>query len=57
MSVFFSVFLFCVDRDLAMGRSPVQGIVLKYLKGFILSDVNSESEQTRAPNLWNVKVK
>jgi hypothetical protein len=33
-----------------MSRSPVQGVLPKYLKTFIVSKVNSESEQVRGPN-------
>jgi hypothetical protein len=36
-----------IDSGLAMGRSPVEGIVAKCLKGFIASGVNSELEQAR----------
>jgi hypothetical protein len=36
-----------VGRDLAMGRSPFQGVLPKYLKVLIISEVNSESEQRR----------
>jgi hypothetical protein len=37
-----------------MGRSPVQGIAPKRLIGFIVSEVNSESEQIRGSNAWGV---
>jgi len=37
MYAFFSVMLFCVGRRFATDRSPVQGVQLKCLKGFILS--------------------
>lgn len=39
-----------VFRVLEMGRSPVQGIFPKCLRGFILSEVNSEPVQARGPN-------
>jgi hypothetical protein len=45
MSAIFCVVLSWVHRSLAMGRSPVQGILPKYLKGFTVSKVHSESEQ------------
>jgi hypothetical protein len=35
---------------LAMNRSLVQGVLPNCLKGFILSEVYSESEQARGPN-------
>jgi len=46
----FSVGLFHVGRGIAMGRSPVQGVLPKCLNVFIVLEVNSESEQTRGPN-------
>jgi hypothetical protein len=33
-----------------MVRSPVQGVLPKCLKGFIVSEVNSESEQAKRPD-------
>jgi hypothetical protein len=42
-----------VCTDPAMGRSPIQGALPKWLKGFIVSKVNSDSEQTEGPNTWN----
>jgi hypothetical protein len=36
-----------------MGLSPVQGVLPKRLKGFIVSEVNSKSEQIRGPNPLN----
>lgn len=41
--------VFCaafVGRGLAMGWSPVQGIIKKRLEGFIISEVNCESEKS-----------
>jgi len=46
---------FCVGRDLPRGDPPVKGVIPKCLKGFILSEVNSESGQDREPNPWNVQ--
>jgi len=34
-----------------MGRSSAQGVLLKYLKRFKISEVNSELEQARGSNL------
>jgi hypothetical protein len=51
MSMLFCVVLSCVGRGLAVGCSPVQVVLPKYLKGFIVSEVNSESEQFRGPDL------
>jgi hypothetical protein len=34
-----------------MGEFPVQGVLPKCLKGFILSEVNSDAEQAREPKL------
>jgi hypothetical protein len=50
MSAFFSVVLLYVDRGLATGRSPVQGVLSKYLKGFVVSQVNSDSGKVTGPN-------
>jgi hypothetical protein len=50
MCAFFCVVLSCVDRGLAVGRSPVQGVLPKCLKEFIVSEVNSALEQAREPN-------
>jgi hypothetical protein len=49
--VSFFVALFSVSRGLTMGRSPVQGVLPKCLKRFIVSEVHFESEQARGPNL------
>jgi hypothetical protein len=38
-----------------MGRSLVQGALLKCLKGFIVSEVKSDSERARGPNPWNIQ--
>jgi hypothetical protein len=47
---FSCVVLSCVSRSFAMGRSPAQGILPKYINGFKASEVNSEMEQVRGPN-------
>jgi hypothetical protein len=47
MSAFLCVVLPYVGKDLPMGRSPIQGVLPKYLKGFTVSEVNSDSEQVR----------
>jgi len=39
------------------GRTPVQRILLECPNGFIDSEVNSESEQARGRNPWNVQLK
>jgi hypothetical protein len=39
--------LSCADRGLAMDRSPVQGVLSECLKGFLISQVNYESKETR----------
>jgi len=44
------VVLSCAGRGLVMGRSPVQGHLPKCLKGFVISEVNSDSEQVGGPN-------
>jgi hypothetical protein len=54
-SASFCVVLSCVGRGLAVGRSPLQGTLPICLIGFIVSEVNSESEQPRGPNLWSVQ--
>jgi hypothetical protein len=46
----FSVVLSCVGRRLAMGRSAAQSVLPRCMKGFIVSEVNFELEQTRTPN-------
>jgi len=38
-----------------MGRFPIQVVLSKCLKGFIVSEVNSEPEQARGPKLCNVE--
>jgi len=42
--------LSCAGRSLAMGRSPIQGVLQKYPNGFIVSEVNSESGETMELN-------
>jgi hypothetical protein len=46
----FCVVLSCVNRGLAVGRSPIQGVLPKYQKGFNVPEVHSESEQVRELN-------
>jgi hypothetical protein len=36
-----------------MGQSPVQGVLSNCLKGFVVSEVDSEEELARGPNLRN----
>jgi hypothetical protein len=50
MPAFFRVVLSRVGRDLAMGQCPVQRVLPKCLKRFIVPGVNYESEQAREPN-------
>jgi hypothetical protein len=40
----------CVGRGLAMGRPHVQGVLPKYLKEFINTEIYSGTEQPRGPN-------
>jgi hypothetical protein len=47
MSAFFCVVLSCEGKDLAMGRSPVQGHLPKCLNGFVVSEFNPEFEENR----------
>jgi hypothetical protein len=35
--------------------SPVQVLLLNCLQGFVVSEINSESEHTGGPNPWNVQ--
>jgi len=46
----FCVMLSCVGRRLAMGRSPVQKVIPKCLHGFKVSELISESGQSRRRN-------
>jgi len=39
-----------------MGQSPEQGVIPKCRNGFVVSEVNSESERTRGYNLCNVVI-
>jgi hypothetical protein len=43
--------LSCVGPGLAMGRSPVQGVLPENLNGLVVSEVNFNLEQARGPNL------
>jgi hypothetical protein len=45
----------CVGRGLVRGQVFFRGVLLKCLKGFIVLGVNSELEQAREHNLWNVQ--
>jgi hypothetical protein len=45
-AILFYVVLHCVGRGLAMGRSPIQGVLPKRPNGFVVSEVNSELERT-----------
>jgi hypothetical protein len=49
MSAIFRLVRVCVGMNLAMSRSPVQGILPKCLNIFTVSD-NSEWKQARGPN-------
>jgi hypothetical protein len=49
VSAFFCVGLSYVEV-LAMGRSPVQRYLPKYLNIFIVSEVNFESDKPKGPN-------
>jgi len=40
----------CVDIDHGMGRSPVEGVLPKFLNGYIVSKVNSHLKEARGPN-------
>jgi hypothetical protein len=44
------IVLSCVDRDFTMGRSPFHKVLPKYLRGFIVPEVNSDSKQARVPS-------
>jgi len=50
MSMFFYVVWSGISKSLVMGRSTIEGILQKYLKGFTISEVNYDSQQTRGPN-------
>jgi hypothetical protein len=51
----FCVVLSYVGRGLSMDRSPIQGVLPNCLKDLTVSEVNSESEQARGHNHWNVE--
>jgi hypothetical protein len=51
MYMSFCVVLSCVSRRLGMGESLIQRNLPKYLKGFIASEVKSESAQGTGSNL------
>jgi hypothetical protein len=44
---FFCVVLSCLGRGLMMGQSHVQGVLPKYLNGFVAAEVNSELEPVK----------
>jgi hypothetical protein len=44
MPAFFCVVLFCVGRDLVIGRSPIQGVQPKRLKGFTVSGTGQRAQ-------------
>jgi hypothetical protein len=48
MPSFFCVALTCVCRGLAMGGSPIQGVLPKRLNVFVVSEFISVSEQARS---------
>jgi hypothetical protein len=56
MYAFSRFVLFCICRGLAMSRSPMQSVLLKYLKGFIISEVNSASEEALKQAVTNYTV-
>jgi hypothetical protein len=47
MSVFVFVVLNCVGKGLEIDPSPDEGLLPKCLKRFVISEINSESEQPR----------
>jgi len=47
--------IMCVCRGLAEGHSLFWGVLPKCLKVFIVPEVNSDSEEARGPNSWNVQ--
>jgi len=51
------VFLCCpvLSRERAVGRSPFQGIQLKCLKEFLISQIIYEAEQATGPNQRNAQ--
>jgi hypothetical protein len=57
MSAFSCIVLFCIGRSLEMGQSPIQGVLSKCVKGFIVSEVTSEFEQARGLNSQNENIK
>lgn len=49
--MYFSIVLSCVCRGFTMDQSLIQGVLLKCQNRFIVSEVNSELEQTKELNL------
>jgi hypothetical protein len=50
MNTFLCVVLSCECRGLAKGQFEVQGVLPKYLKGLIVIEIDSDSEQAKWPN-------
>jgi hypothetical protein len=50
MSALSCVVLSCVGSGLAIGRSPIQRSVLKFINGFKISEFNYDSEQAGGAN-------
>jgi len=44
MSAFMCVVLSCIGNGLAIGRSPIQGVIPRCLDKFVVPEINSESE-------------
>jgi hypothetical protein len=57
MDVCLRVSVLCLRRGHAIGRSPVQSVLPKYLKAFVFLEVNSELEKARGPNTRSVQAK
>jgi len=51
----FYVVLSRVGRGLAMGRSIVEGVLMKCPEEFIISEVNFEAKQARRHNPWHLQ--
>jgi hypothetical protein len=56
ISSFSCVVLSCKRRGFVLRWSSVQGVLPKQLNGFIVSEVNSESEQAKRHNPWSVQL-
>jgi len=55
MAEFFCVVVSYVGRGLTMGRSPPKESYQNGEIRILISEVNSEWEQVRGPNPWNVQ--